>query len=120
MDDEEQIRELVKEVLEMNGYTVVEAPDPYEALSICEQRRGRIDLLLTDIVMPGMDGPDLYRRLAPRHPELRILYMSGYSDGELNGRRTFREGDAFIQKPFDLAALARKVRDVLDVQPVTR
>ena len=98
----------------MNGYEVFEAPEPKEALSVSEVHRGPIHLLLTDIVMPGMSGPELYERIAPLHPQMKVLFMSGYTDRDVFGEGTLNAGDAFIQKPFSLDALARKVRDVLD------
>jgi len=117
VEDEDQIRDLTREILEMNGYTVFEAAEPAEALSTSERLQGPIHLLLTDIVMPGMNGPDLYERLAPDHPRMKILYMSGYTDRDLAGHATLQEGAAFIQKPFGVDALAKKVREVLDRRP---
>jgi signal transduction histidine kinase/ActR/RegA family two-component response regulator len=114
VEDEEQIRDLAREILEMNGYTVFEAPEPAEALSISEQHRGSIDLLLTDVVMPGMNGPDLYESLSPAHPDMKILFMSGYTDRDAVSEGKLEDGVAFIQKPFTLDALAEKVREVLD------
>ncbi len=67
--------------------------------------------------MPGMNGPDLYERLAPDHPRMKTLYMSGYTDRGVGSQATLQEGAAFIQKPFSLDALARKVREVLDGSP---
>ena len=118
VEDDRQIRELTRELLEMNGYEVFEAPEPTEALSVSEDHQGPIHLLLTDIVMPGMNGPDLYERISPRHPQMRVLFMSGYTDRDVFGEGTLDASDAFIQKPFSLDALARKVREVLDADRV--
>jgi GAF domain-containing protein/CheY-like chemotaxis protein len=109
VEDEEAVRDAAREILQLLGYTVLEARHPGEALLIAEQRE-EIHLLLTDVVMPAMSGPELAGRLAARHPSMRVLYMSGYPSQavELLG-----EGTAFLPKPFTLDGLARKVRQVL-------
>ena len=81
---------------------------------ICEQRTEPIHLLLTDVVMPGMSGQDLYERLAPEHPEMRILFMSGYTDNAIVHHGVLDEGTHFISKPFSPADLLAGVRLVLD------
>jgi PAS domain S-box-containing protein len=113
-EDEDMVRELVCEILQRNGYTVLEARGGDEALLISGRHHGPIHLLLTDMVMPRMRGSDLAERLALLRPEMKILFMSGYTDDA-----TFKNGDAgketaFIQKPFGPSTLANKVRDVLD------
>jgi PAS domain S-box-containing protein len=113
VEDESIVRELVARVLGTHGYAVIEAADGEEALAIA-QAEPTIDLLLTDVVMPGISGRELAERLAASRPELRILYMSGYTD-EAIVHHGVREGEAeFIAKPFTPDALARKVRGVLD------
>jgi PAS domain S-box-containing protein len=113
VEDEAIVRELLARVLRAQGYTVVEAADGEGALAIAEGLDA-IDLLLTDVVMPGLSGRELSERLAAERPQLRILFMSGYTD-EAIVHHGVRAGEAeFIAKPFTPDALARKVRAVLD------
>jgi two-component system cell cycle sensor histidine kinase/response regulator CckA len=101
-------------VLESSGYKLLIAKRGDEALSLADGRKGPIKLLLTDIVMPGMSGPELAGRLAAQGPEMKVLYMSGCTDDTVV-RHHFLEPDTpFLQKPFKPASLARKVREVLD------
>lgn len=113
VEDEHAVRAFVRAALEPYGYRVLEAGDGAQALALCEERRGAIHLLLTDVVMPSMDGPALARRLALLHPETKVLYISGYPDSALT-HRSFALGDGFLEKPFTPDALRRKVREVLD------
>jgi len=111
-EDEETIRSLVGEVLARSGYKVFSAPNGDEAMLLLEQHVGEIDLLLTDVVMPGMRGPDLARAAALLSPNLRVLYTSGYAS---EPDEAFEDPDvAFIGKPFSPKELVSKVRDVLD------
>ena len=113
-EDEETIRRLVTEVLTRNGYRVVAAATGDEALELLERHGAAIDLLLTDIVMPGMSGPDLARAAQLRNPALRVLYTSGYAS---EPDEAFEDPNvAFIGKPFSPQALVAKVRDVLDAE----
>jgi PAS domain S-box-containing protein len=112
-EDEEMVRKLAREVLEMYGYRVLEAADGDEALLICEQHKQPIPLLITDVIMPGMSGRELSDRLVQLRPEMRVLYMSGYTDDAIVHQGVLDEGTNFIQKPFSTIALARKVRQVL-------
>ena len=113
-EDEETIRRLVTEVLTRNGYRVVAASTGDEALELLEQHGSSIDLLLTDVVMPGMSGPDLARAAQLRNPALRVLYTSGYAS---EPDEAFEDPDVeFIGKPFSPQALVAKVRDVLDAE----
>ncbi|HEY7586461.1 MAG TPA: PAS domain S-box protein [Candidatus Deferrimicrobiaceae bacterium] len=114
VEDEEMVRELVCEVLRKNGYTVLEAQDGEEALRVSGGHRGPIHLLVTDMVMPRMRGNDLAERLVPLRPEMKVLYMSGYTGGQVFGAGGMGAGQAFMQKPFGPAALAKTVRRLLD------
>jgi CheY-like chemotaxis protein len=110
-EDEETIRSLVGEVLARSGYKVFTAPNGEEAIRLLAQHLGEIDLLLTDVVMPGMGGPDLARAAARLSPNLRVLYTSGYAS---EPDEAFEDPDvAFIGKPFSPKELVSKVRDVL-------
>jgi two-component system, cell cycle sensor histidine kinase and response regulator CckA len=113
-EDEETIRSLVGEVLTRSGYKVFAAPNGDEAMRLLSQHVGEIDLLLTDLVMPGMGGPDLARAAARLSPNLRVLYTSGYAS---EPDQAFEDPDvAFIGKPFSPKELVSKVRDVLDAR----
>jgi PAS domain S-box-containing protein len=114
VEDEGSLRELVRECLEATGYSVLEARHGAEALEICERRPAPIHLLMTDVVMPGMSGRELAERLRASRPEIRILYMSGYTDDAVVLHGVLAEDMAFLQKPFTVESLARTVRDVLD------
>jgi CheY-like chemotaxis protein len=98
----------------MEGYTVVVAAQGSDALTICADATRRIDLLVTDVIMSGMSGPELVERLASLRPGLKVLYISGYSRGDAMPRSRLHSGNAFLQKPFTGELLARKVREVLD------
>ena len=114
VEDDEVVRNLVSEVLDNEGYRLLEAANGVAALSICAQYEERIHLLLTDVIMPEMSGRDLADRLVPQHPEMKVLFMSGYTDDVIADHGVLDAGTAFIQKPFAPDVLARKVRDVLD------
>jgi two-component system cell cycle sensor histidine kinase/response regulator CckA len=115
VEDEDVVRNLARRVLLKRGYTVLEASDGGEALHLCEQHKGPIHLLVTDVVMPGgMSGRELAERLTPLQPEMRVLYISGYTDDAIIHHGVLETGTAFLQKPFTPAALANKVREMLD------
>jgi PAS domain S-box-containing protein len=113
-EDEVSVRRLVVRVLESRGYAVLEARDGREALEIATAHSGPIDLLVTDVVMPGMNGRELAKLLSSQRPEMRALYLSGYTDHAIVRNGKLEPGLAFLQKPFTPDALARKVREVLD------
>jgi two-component system cell cycle sensor histidine kinase/response regulator CckA len=115
VEDEIEVRKLVAEILKGQGYTVIEASDGEEAVKVSRENAGKkIHLLLTDVVMPGMSGRELAVTLGLQHPTMKILYMSGYTDNAIVHHGVLEEGVNYIQKPFTLDALARKVREVLD------
>jgi CheY-like chemotaxis protein len=114
VEDEPVVREVVRRVLHEQGYTLLEAQDAQEALHLAARFSGTIHLLLTDVVMPGMSGKALAQQLTQTYPKLKILFMSGYTDNAIVHHGVLEPGTAFIHKPFSAAALARKVRRVLD------
>lgn len=120
VEDAPTVRSLVLEVLARYGYTVLEAVGSLEALDMAKSHDGRIDLLLTDVVMPELSGRELAERLADVHPEMRVLYMSGYADDAVMRHGVLTPGAAFVQKPFTPAGLALKVRDLLDAERPVR
>jgi PAS domain S-box-containing protein len=119
VEDALRVRAVVREILEMNGYSVLEARHGAEAIEISERHRGPIQLMVTDVVMPQMSGRELAQRLQPVRPDMRVLYMSGYTDDAIVRHGVLGEGIAFLSKPFTPDALALKVREVLDAPPRT-
>jgi CheY-like chemotaxis protein len=116
VEDEAEVRRVVRRVLETDGYDVLEAGCGADALSLIDQHRGPIDLVLSDIVMPEMNGRELATKVLERRPGCRVLLMSGYfDDGANEGEETaISDRLPFLQKPFSLDGLAKKVREVLD------
>jgi DNA-binding NtrC family response regulator len=114
VEDEEAVRTVTQRILERNGYRVLAAQTPGDALLLQEQEAGQVHLLLTDIVMPRMTGVELATRLLDRWPAMKVLYMSGYTDSSLTSHDVPRTGAAFLQKPFTSEMMARKVRSVLE------
>jgi signal transduction histidine kinase len=117
-EDEEGVRRLARRVLEEKGYTLLEARDGAEALRIALQHPGPIHLLVTDTVMPEMNGRELSQRLLHSRPGVKVLYVSGYSENVIVHHGVLDPGIAFLQKPFTPLALLRKVREVLGQAPV--
>ena len=117
VEDAARVREVVREILEMNGYRILEAQHGAEALEISGRHDGPIHLMVTDVVMPQMSGRELAQRLAPLRPEMRVLYMSGYTDDAIVRHGVLEAGTAFLSKPFTPDALAAKVRSLLDAAP---
>jgi PAS domain S-box-containing protein len=115
VDDDESLREVSRRALNAAGYTVLPAGTAGEALLAAERFHGQIGLLLTDVVMPTMRGPELAHRVSQLHPEIRVLYMSGYPENAIVHEGQLVEGAFFLSKPFDPATLTRRVREVLDM-----
>jgi len=113
VEDNDQVRHLAKSVLSRNGYRVLDAKDGREALEILGGHHGSVHLLLSDVVLPGMNGKELYEKALAIRPSLKILYMSGYTGNVIAHRGVLDEGVQFIQKPFTVHGLASKVRELL-------
>jgi len=113
VEDEESVRQLVRETLQSNGYRVVEAENGEAGLAAAAKHVGKIDMVITDVVMPGMGGRELVKRIAVTRPETKVLYLSGYTEDAIVNEGTIEGGTAFLQKPFTLQNLSRKVREVL-------
>jgi len=118
VEDEQSVRELVSEYLTTRGYQVLDAGDGVEALEIASTHKGKIHLLITDVVMPRLSGRELAARLAATRSDLKVLYISGYTDDSVFRHGVLEGGMAFLQKPFNLKALATKIREILQVVPV--
>jgi two-component system cell cycle sensor histidine kinase/response regulator CckA len=113
-EDAAAVRAVVRQVLKRHGYVVLTAADGQSALELALEQEGPIHLLVTDVIMPEMSGPQLADRLRERRPELKVLFVSGYTDDAIVRHGILEPGIAFLQKPFTPEALARKVREVLD------
>lgn len=114
VEDENNVRQLTKHYLEMQGYLVLEAADPAAAIQISNSHSGPIQLLLTDVIMPGMNGHQLAQKITAVRSSIKVLYMSGYTEGAIGNNGTLDPGLTLLQKPFTLPALKAKVREVLD------
>jgi two-component system, cell cycle sensor histidine kinase and response regulator CckA len=114
VEDEEMLRKLGRQTLKGHGYQILEASNGDEAVGVAAQHKGAIHLLLTDVIMPGMNGREVATRLLATRPSLRVLFMSGYTDDAIVHQGVLDESANFIQKPFSPDGLAQKVREVLD------
>ncbi|MEP7076674.1 MAG: PAS domain S-box protein [Acidobacteriota bacterium] len=114
VEDEEIVRRLARQVLEMGGYTIIEAPNGREALAFCKAHHRPIDMLMTDVVMPEMGGPELAVQIRDLFPDMAVLFTSGYTDDAIVRHGVIEASTNFIQKPFTTIDLARKVRQILD------
>ncbi len=114
VEDEEEVRKLAAAILRKRGYRVLEAAQGGDAFLICEQRKEDIHLLMTDVVMPGLNGPELARRLMYFCPEMKVLFMSGYTDNAILQQGVLDRNMFFLQKPFSVEGLIGKVRETLD------
>jgi CheY-like chemotaxis protein len=114
VEDEDAVRAVAKSALRRLGYTVLDAAGGRQALDLASRHSGSIHLLLTDVVMPDLSGPELAREVTTTQPAVRVLFVSGYTDDAIVQHGVLDQGSAFLQKPFTPASLARKVREVLD------
>jgi PAS domain S-box-containing protein len=117
VEDEEAVRDLVQSILVGQGYEVIAADSPWQAEEVAGSFSGDIHLLLTDVVMPGTSGRELATKIMARRPNIRVLYMSGYTENVVTSGGLLEEGLAFLQKPFSPSALLHKIRDVLSHTP---
>ncbi len=118
VEDEEMVRNLTREILEMNGYKVLVAANGEEACLVCDKHSGEIDLLVTDVVMPIMGGREVVERVSKKHPDILVLYMSGYTDDAIVRHGVLDDGVPFLHKPFTPESLARKVRELIESAPL--
>jgi CheY-like chemotaxis protein len=117
VEDEESLRELIGELLEANGYQVLAAEDPTKAIEIAGRPEVVIHLLLTDVLMPGMNGRELAQRVRELRPDIRVLYMSGHTEDSMAQSGLVEPGAPLLSKPFTQESLARKVRQALGPRP---
>jgi signal transduction histidine kinase len=120
VEDEEMVRALAQAILERNGYTVLAAKNVNDALRVAQAGPQAIHLLLTDTIMPGMNGPELAQQVLAIRPAIKVLYMSGYTDKALTSTAAWEPGTAFLQKPFTPQTLGHKVREILAVPQPNR
>jgi two-component system, cell cycle sensor histidine kinase and response regulator CckA len=113
VEDEDAVRKLIVQVLQSAGYIVLDAGEPESAIAISREHKGPIELLLTDVVMPGMGGRQLAEALQPSRPDMLVLYMSGYTDDAIVHHGVLNEGMPFLDKPIRPRAMLEKVREVL-------
>jgi hypothetical protein len=113
VEDEESVRQLVKETLQARGYRVMEAENGRAGLEVAESYGGTIDMVITDVVMPGMSGRELAKKLVAARPNTKVLYLSGYTEDSVVQQDVLGSGTSFLQKPFTLQTLAKKVREIL-------
>ena len=114
VDDQDEVRSLMTLMLRRKGYSVIDAPSGADAIRIIEAHTGPVDLLVTDVMMPGIGGQELYEYLSGRHPHMKVLFVSGYTDHVFDGRDM---PASFLAKPFLLDTLARRVREILETEP---
>lgn len=116
VEDEEKVRNLTVKVLRRQGYSVLEAGDGRSCLDALRRHKGPLDLLLTDLVMPGLNGRELHEEVTTLFPKAKVLYMSGYTEEVVTHRGVLEKGIPFLQKPFSVHALTTRIREVLEDQ----
>jgi CheY-like chemotaxis protein len=114
VEDQDDVRDIALEFLRAQGYATLQASNGAEALELAGRHTGRIDLLMTDVIMPGMSGRELAQRLTALRPDTRVLYVSGYTEEAIGQHGVLEEGTEFLAKPFSRDALSRKLREILD------
>ena len=119
VEDDAAVRELVRSLLTAQGYSVLAPQHPLEVETLCEGHTGHIHLLLTDLILPGVSGRDIAKRVCSLRPEVKVLFMSGYTDDAIIQRNGIDPSFAFLSKPFSSTTLAAKVRDVLDADRIS-
>jgi CheY-like chemotaxis protein len=114
VEDDDGVRALTRLIVQGSGYMVLESHDGVEAVRLAEEHGGRIDLLMTDVVMPKMNGREVAGRVLELHPEVKVLFLSGYTDDAVVRHGILHETVNFLQKPFSPSSLAMKIRTILD------
>lgn len=114
VDDQALLRKVVASMLEQEGYKVLSAASPAEALALVQVYSGPLDLLVTDVILPGMNGRVFAEQLKRSRPDTKVLFVSGYTENIMSHHGQLDEGFSFLQKPFTYESLGRKVRDILD------
>jgi CheY-like chemotaxis protein len=114
VEDDKHVRNLARTVLLRYGYTVIDASSGHDALTLLNSTDLKVDLLLTDVILPELNGKQLYLEAVKIHKDLKVLYMSGYTDDIIANKGVLNEGVDFIQKPFSITALVKKVRTIID------
>lgn len=114
VEDEEPLRKVVIELLTQIGYNVLSAPNGKEAMRVAEAYPDKIHLLITDVLMPEIDGPELAKALCILRPDLKVIYISGYTDSSLAPEGILPSGTVLVNKPFSVRVLSAKMREVLD------
>jgi CheY-like chemotaxis protein len=117
VEDDLAVRNVFRKVLELSGYHILEAVNGEDALAVCAQYAGAVDVLITDVIMPRMGGQELARRMAARYPDMKVLFVSGYSDLEIERHGTLGATCAFLPKPFTGDVLAARVRELIEESP---
>ena len=112
VEDEAALRRLMRKMLERQGFHVLEAGGPSEALEVCGQSAADVDVLITDLMMPEMTGAELAEKLAADYPHLRVLFMSGYTKADIESQGLLSPGEAFLAKPFNIARLRGAIDDL--------
>jgi CheY-like chemotaxis protein len=114
VEDDEMVRQVTSKMLQRQGYRVLEAAGGLEALKVCDSHREPVHLILTDVVMPGISGPEMAARAIQKHPGIKVLFMSGHTENTIVHHGVLEPGVAFLQKPFKYNDLICRVREVLD------